>query len=664
MAADPVPARPPFRERLLVRLIAGFALVAVTSIGATAWLAAQNTSGAIRNRQGEVIAGDTHINDALIGYAAQHPAWNGVGPAVRELARTTGRRVALTTEQHVRIADSEPGTPLPGRASAVVDPLAVDVALARSPGGDRIDPRAVGPFALPTAERARLRTVATRTAACLSTTRKSRVRVETGPSGRPYLVDGGPSASPTQSREQLVPLDPVRTPVPSVRTRTPANPVRTPVPSGPVRTRTPANPVRTPVPSASPSPARTCPTSAWTAPTATERAALARLQALMTPCLKRYGQTRARVRLSGPWTNLTDSAGLRVTGAQNASAAADCLASARRRQLDPYTAPAALLYIGEPSDPGGLDLSGAGIVRLALITSAIVVLTVGLSVLLATRLVRPVRALTDAAQRMRGGDPAARVDVRAGGEVGRLAAAFNAMAAHLERMEHQRKEMVSDVSHELRTPLSNVRGWLEAAEDGVAELDPKLTASLVEETLTLQRIVDDLQELALADAGKLRLHAAHVDLADVLDRLATAHGGRAETAGVRLTVSVGAGGLETVADPVRLRQALGNLVANAIRYTPAGGAVTLRAYRDGGEIVIEVADTGVGIGADELPYVFDRFWRAEKSRSRDTGGSGLGLPIARSLVEAHGGTLTVTSTPGRGSTFTVRLQVQALPAAP
>jgi len=620
----PAPAgRPPFRQRLLVRLIAGFALVAVASIGATAWLAAQNTSGAIRNRQGEVLAGDTHINDTLIGYAARHPSWNGVGPTLRELSGRTGRRIALTTESHARIADSEPATPLPGRASAVVDPLAVDVALARRAGSDRIDPRAAGPFTLSARDQARLGAAAERTAGCLRNMRQTRVTAKTGPSGRPYLSDGGPAPSPTF-----------------------------------------ATPMPAPSPTSGAAPSF-CPATTWSAPTATERAALAKLQSLTNACLKRHGPApAARVRLAGPWTDRSTSSGLKLTTTGDRSTAADCLASARRQQLGPYTAPAALLYIGDPSgDANGLDLSGGGITRLALITAGIVVLTVGLSVLLATRMVRPVRALTDAAQRMRGGDTAARVAVRGGGEVGQLAAAFNEMAAHLDRMERQRKDMVSDVSHELRTPLSNVRGWLEAAEDGVVDLDPKLTASLVEETMTLQRVVDDLQELALADAGKLRLHPEPVDLADLLDQLATAHRGRAEAAGVRLTVTAD-GDLETVADPVRLRQALGNLVANAVRYTPEGGAVALRAYREGASVVAEVADTGVGIDAEQLPYVFDRFWRVEKSRSRSTGGSGLGLPIARNLVEAHGGTLTAASTPGQGSTFTVRLPAQSAANSP
>jgi two-component system sensor histidine kinase BaeS len=615
-------------------LIASSVLIAVVSISATAWLAAQNTSGAIRARQGQVLARDTGINDALLGYAARHASWSGVAPTLRDLARSTGRRIALTTEARTPIADSDSGAALPGRASSVVDPLAVDVTLVPRAAKDRIDPRASGPFALARTDRARLAAAANHSAACLTSERGTRVRVLTGPSGRPYLDDTGARTASASKRPS------VATPVP----------VPTPVPGSPM-----------PV-------ARGCGTDAWSAPTHGERAALDRLADLTNRCLNAYGYTGARAALAGPWSDLARGPGVRVvtshlvqddatprTASSTAATPGDCLASARRQQLRGYTAPAALLFIADPAGgDGGLDLSGAGITRIGLIAVAIGVLTVTLSAVLATRLVRPVRALTDAAERMRDGDTTARVEAGGSGEVGRLAAAFNAMAAHLERMERQRKAMVSDVSHELRTPLSNVRGWLEAAEDGVVELDPKLTASLVEETLTLQRVVDDLQELALADAGKLRLHPEPVHVADLLDQIATAHRGRADAAGLRLTVTVH-GDLDLTADPVRLRQALGNLVSNAIRYTPEGGAVGLRAYRDAARVVIDVTDTGVGIPDDVLPHVFDRFWRAEKSRSRTTGGSGLGLAIARNLVEAHGGTLTAASTPGEGSTFTAGL---------
>jgi two-component system, OmpR family, sensor histidine kinase BaeS len=267
---------------------------------------------------------------------------------------------------------------------------------------------------------------------------------------------------------------------------------------------------------------------------------------------------------------------------------------------------------------------------------------------------RPLQALTRAAQRMRDGDTSARVPVPGRDEIGRLAAAFNAMSERREELEALRRAMVGDVAHELRTPLSNIRGWLEAAEDGVAEPDGALIGSLLEETLLLQHVIDDLQDLAAADAGELRLRTERVDPAEVLAQVATAHQGTAEAAGVALELRPEPAGVLT-ADPVRLRQAVGNLVSNAVRHTPAGGTVTLACRGEGGEVVLEVRDTGSGIAPEDLPYVFERFWRAEKSRNRHTGGSGLGLSIVRKLAEAHGGSAHAASGPGGGATFTLRL---------
>jgi two-component system sensor histidine kinase BaeS len=299
---------------------------------------------------------------------------------------------------------------------------------------------------------------------------------------------------------------------------------------------------------------------------------------------------------------------------------------------------------------------------------------------------------------MRDGLDSEPVPVGADNEIGRLTATFNDMALHRSRLEEQRKVMVSDVAHELRTPLSNIRGWLEAAQDGLAEPDPAFVASLLEEAVQLQHIIDDLQDLAAADAGALRLHREPVRIGELLGQVAAAHQARAEAAGVTLTVLRPAPGDPRPplvdADPVRLRQAVSNLVSNAVRHTPPGGAVTLRAYATGSEdggggagagagagdartaggdagagadggagasVAVEVADTGSGIPAEHLPHVFDRFWRAEKSRNRSTGGSGLGLAIVLKLAEAHGGTASVESVVGEGSVFTVRVPVAAGP---
>ncbi|MEU4701916.1 sensor histidine kinase [Nonomuraea dietziae] len=592
---------------LFVRLLTSSAVVAVCSITATAWLAASSTSGAIQREQGQTLASDARINNSLLGYASRHSDWSGVAPTLRDLAAQTSRRIALATENGALIADSATaGTPLPAKVSAVVDPLAVDVTLVPGAARDRIDPRAVGPFLLSARDRARLRKAADTYAACMGRTGQA-VQVTVSNTGRPLVTtlsqEGGREPSPMPS----------------------------------------------PMPSAAPTVVSVCDTTAFSTPTRTEKAALEQLNLLVSRCLKGKGAEKGSVGLDFTWVSKEKQP--MPPAAEPDQTISSCVATARKEQLDPYVAPAAYLYIGSPSEATGQRIPLPSIAGAALL---VLVLTVGVSVMAARRLVRPVNALTHAAQRMRDGDSSARVTVRTTGEISELATAFNEMSEHLQRMEEQRKAMVSDVSHELRTPLSNLRGWLEAVQDGVAELDPALIASLVEEILLLQHIVDDLQELALADAGKLRLHVEPVHLGDLLDQVATAHRGRAEAAGLTLTTMV-TDDPPLTADPVRLRQAIGNLVTNSLRYTPRGGHITLGARQDGDQVVVEVTDTGIGIRAEYLPHVFDRFWRAEKSRNRQTGGSGLGLAIVRNLAEAHGGTATVASVPGVRTTFTLRL---------
>jgi two-component system, OmpR family, sensor histidine kinase BaeS len=210
-----------------------------------------------------------------------------------------------------------------------------------------------------------------------------------------------------------------------------------------------------------------------------------------------------------------------------------------------------------------------------------------------------------------------------------------------------RKTMVNDLSHELRTPLGTMRGWVVAAQEGVADLDDDLLDLLLQETLVLQQLVEDLQELAAADAGALNLRPEPVDAAELLAGVAAAH---------QVVLDVPAGEeLRLTADPVRLRQVVRNLVVNAVQHTPADGRVVVSGRIEGDEVVLTVADTGHGIAAEDLPHVFDRFWRADRSRARVTGGRGLGLAIAKHYVIAHQGTITVASEAGEGTTFTVRL---------
>ncbi|TWP45225.1 HAMP domain-containing protein [Lentzea tibetensis] len=368
-------------------------------------------------------------------------------------------------------------------------------------------------------------------------------------------------------------------------------------------------------------------------PVDTESAALADLQRIFATCALKEPPL------------LVNAAGVPVLSpkSQGGEKAEKCLLESRRQQLDQYAAPSALLFVSNDDGAPEIGLTRAGTTPIVLAALAVLLLTVLVSFLVATRLVEPLKALTGAAKQMRAGDTQARVRTKARGEIGEVADAFNEMAEHLDRTERQRKAMISDVSHELRTPVGNIRGWLIATQDGVADLDQELVGSLLEETLLLQHLVDDLQQLALADADQLQLHREQINAADVLDQFA-GHD--------RVTVRR-APQLDLDADPVRLRQVVGNLVTNALRHSE--NEVVVSGERRNGQVVIEVADTGTGIAEEDLPHVFDRFWRADSSRSRQTGGSGLGLAIVRNLVELHGGTVEVRSRLGAGTTFTLKL---------
>lgn len=278
-----------------------------------------------------------------------------------------------------------------------------------------------------------------------------------------------------------------------------------------------------------------------------------------------------------------------------------------------------------------------------------------LTVILFKRLLRPVAQLTAAVQRMEAGDLAARVEVVSEDEVGRLAHAFNGLADSLTRQEQLRRNMVNDVAHELLTPLTNISGYLEAAQEGLIAPDAALVDNLHEETLLLRRLVDDLQELALAEAGQLRMQRQTVTVDALIAQTAEALKPQADAKGVAIRVELPADLPPVDADPGRIGQVLRNLLHNALTHTPTGGAITLSARLSAGFVAIRVRDTGAGIPSEHLPNVFERFYRADRSRARATGGAGLGLAIAKQLVMAHGGSVTVESVVGQGSTFTFTL---------
>lgn len=269
----------------------------------------------------------------------------------------------------------------------------------------------------------------------------------------------------------------------------------------------------------------------------------------------------------------------------------------------------------------------------------------------------PLADMMAAADQVADGNLSVRLEKRGSREFQQLTDSFNRMTAELERTDQQRRNLTADVAHELRTPLHIIQGNLEGVLDGVYEPTPAHIEATLEETRLLARLVEDLRLLSLAEGGELQLDLCTVDAGDLLADVVTSFSGQAESAGISLMAeSPNAVDLLLQGDPVRLDQVLSNLVSNALRHTPPGGTVTLSAQRQEQAVEITVADTGLGIPAADLPFVFDRFWKGDRARTQSQGaGSGLGLAIARQLVEAHGGRIEVTSAVGVGTTFTITL---------
>ncbi|HBY93192.1 MAG: ATP-binding protein [Ardenticatenaceae bacterium] len=283
---------------------------------------------------------------------------------------------------------------------------------------------------------------------------------------------------------------------------------------------------------------------------------------------------------------------------------------------------------------------------------------VAVSVFTTRRIVGPIQAMTRASRGIAGGDYHGRVQVPSQDELGILGQTFNRMAETLERTEQRRLALIGDVAHELRTPLSSIKSTMEGLVDGVLPAEPATFLSVQREVTRLQRLIDDLAQLSRAEAGQLLLERRAVAPAEVIrgavDRLRP----QFEDKGVRLRVDLPAELPHVWADPHRLTQVLLNLLGNALQYTRPGGQVTIRAWCEGRAVATAVQDTGIGIAPEHLAHLFERFYRVDKSRSRAGGGSGIGLTIAKHLVEAHGGRIWATSSgPGQGSTFTFTLPV-------
>ena len=319
--------------------------------------------------------------------------------------------------------------------------------------------------------------------------------------------------------------------------------------------------------------------------------------------------------------------------------------------------PLAILYISKAKSTSLYILYNA--MGRFLILGACVAIAIALMItfFLSRRMSAPICALTETARKLGQGDFSQRVQVRDKTEVGELGQAFNSMAGDLEKGEQLRRNMVADVAHELRTPLSNVRGYLEAIREGVVKPNVATIRSLEEETTLLSRLVDDLQDLSLAEADKLELTCQAEDVAELINQTVAAMQAQATTKGVSLSIDLPQGLPPVNIDSRRISQVLRNLLENALAHTAKGDAITVAAAQQGDWVEVSIADTGEGIPPDGLPNIFERFYRVDKSRARATGGSGLGLTIAKRLVEAHGGKIEVQSKLGKGSRFSFTVPV-------
>jgi two-component system sensor histidine kinase BaeS len=612
------------RRSVLIRFLGLSLAVALGAVIATAVIATYSTSeqlqGAIAENTSQLQV-DGQIYGELSAYAADHPTWTGVDKVVHELAAKSGRRIAVTQPDGTVIADSArmlgAAPELPSVPAATID--ARDSGKMRPAAGltfsSTRDSAAIPngvlattatmavPVVYPTwgmteAERAQRAVLAKQTVACYQAHGKNATVADAGGANVPQVIveSGTSEAGISMVRKSAIAAS------------------------------------------------DECTAPGLNAPSAKAKIVNDDEVRRSKACLDAAGITYT----------ISEFDGLKSVDPKeqplDKETFSNCITEARSQALTPYVASPAKLYLGAKSTFN--VFSGEGMLRTAATALGVLLIAALVMIFAGRKLVRPIVALTGATQRMRNGDHAARVPVTGKDEVARLGHAFNDMAEAIQRHDFQRKAMVSDVAHELRTPLANIKGYLVASEDGVVPLDRELVTSLLEETDLLEHLVADLQDLALADAGMLRIHPAPRDLSELAQQVVLAHRPAAETAGVTLTAEAPGPAVASV-DSARIRQALGNLVSNAVRFTPPGGNVVVGVRRVDDGYNLTATDNGAGIADEHLPYLFDRFYRAEQSRSRTTGGSGLGLAITKHLAEAHHGRITVTSRLGSGSTFTI-----------
>jgi signal transduction histidine kinase len=299
------------------------------------------------------------------------------------------------------------------------------------------------------------------------------------------------------------------------------------------------------------------------------------------------------------------------------------------------------------------------------VIAAIIALIIGAT--LFVQITAPLRKLTKAANAIAQGDLSQRVNIHTRDEFGELGTSFNSMAESLSKAEVQRQHWMADIAHELRTPLAAIQATLEGIQDDILPMDKEQVDALLAESGLLNRLIGDLRELSLAEAGQIKLECIPTDLGSLISKIVERMKIQADQKGIQIS-SVSADDLPVISiDPDRITEVINNLIGNSMRYTPQGGSIKISAepVREAHSILISITDTGTGIDAENLPFVFDRFYRADKSRTRSSGGSGLGLAIVKQLVEAHHGSITVESPAflngqqGYGTIFKIILPVQA-----
>jgi signal transduction histidine kinase len=309
-----------------------------------------------------------------------------------------------------------------------------------------------------------------------------------------------------------------------------------------------------------------------------------------------------------------------------------------------------VLVIGNPPPLGGLELQYLNRTNQALLYAALgaALVALGLGTILARTLTHPLRDLTAAIRAMAKGDLKQHVQVTSRDELGELATAFNQMSADLDRLNLARRQMTANIAHDLRSPLTVIGGYVESMRDGVLKPTPERLDTIHAEVMHLQRLVEDLRTLSQADAGELRLNREPLAPLTLLERMAKSYTQLAAQKKVALEVQAQPNLPEIRLDPDRMAQVFGNLISNSLRYTPEGGQILLTAGQEKEALAFCVQDNGQGISAEALPYIFDRFYRADPARSQSSE-SGLGLAIARSIVEAHGGSISAESEEGKGT---------------